>query len=74
MTLVETTLEQPLQEETPRELTLRDRCDSCGAAARVIATFSTGELMFCGHHARLHDKVLESKAVHLVKPKDGKDW
>jgi len=35
-----------------RELTLQDRCDSCGAAAKIIATFLNGELLFCGHHAR----------------------
>jgi hypothetical protein len=33
-------------------LTGADRCDRCGAAARVRAVLSTGELMFCGHHGR----------------------
>ncbi|WP_432830297.1 DUF7455 domain-containing protein [Dactylosporangium sp. CA-092794] len=28
-----------------------ERCDSCGAAAKLVVTFGTGELAFCGHHA-----------------------
>jgi hypothetical protein len=28
-----------------------DRCDSCGAQAYVRATMSTGDLLFCAHHA-----------------------
>ena len=37
---------------TSPELTATDRCDRCGAAARVRAQLpSGGELLFCGHHA-----------------------
>ena len=37
------------------ELTAADRCDRCGAAAKVRAVLpSGGELLFCGHHARAH--------------------
>ena len=32
----------------------KPRCDRCPAAAQVHATFSAGELYFCGHHARIH--------------------
>lgn len=55
--------------QTPaRELTLQDRCDACSAAAKVVATFLNGELLFCGHHARnLHDK-LKVKAVTVYDP------
>jgi hypothetical protein len=36
-------------------LTRHDRCDGCGAAAQVRALLpSGGELLFCGHHSRLH--------------------
>jgi hypothetical protein len=36
-------------------LTQLDRCDRCSAAARVRALLPTdGELLFCGHHARMH--------------------
>lgn len=51
-----------------RVLTANDRCDSCSAAARVVATFLNGELMFCGHHARLLKKRLESDAVNVYDP------
>ncbi|MBC8092543.1 MAG: hypothetical protein H7Y15_11500 [Pseudonocardia sp.] len=46
------------------ELTLADRCDRCGAAAKARAVLpSGGELLFCGHHARAHaDKLRELEA------------
>ena len=47
-----------------RELTTEDRCDSCSAAAKVVATFLNGELLFCGHHARdLKDSLLKQAAT-----------
>lgn len=51
-----------------RELNLQDRCDSCGAAAKVIATFLHGELLFCGHHAREAGASLVLKAVEVYDP------
>jgi hypothetical protein len=51
-----------------RELTLQDRCDACGAAAKVIATFLNGELLFCGHHARKMNNDLKLKAVNVYDP------
>lgn len=51
-----------------RELTLQDRCDSCSAAAKVIATFLNGELLFCGHHARKMNETLTLKAVNVYDP------
>lgn len=38
-----------------------DRCDRCGAQAKVRVTLSSGgELLFCGHHARDHeDKITQ---------------
>jgi ribosomal protein S14 len=37
-------------------LTTADRCDRCGAAARVRAVLSTGsELLFCRHHFNEHE-------------------
>ncbi|MDN5933905.1 MAG: hypothetical protein L0I24_23005 [Pseudonocardia sp.] len=49
---------------TRPELTLADRCDRCGAAAKVRAVLqSGGELLFCGHHGRAHaDKLRELDA------------
>lgn len=54
--------------ETPQELLATDRCDSCGAAARVIATFINGELLFCGHHAREIGSSLKLKAISVYDP------
>jgi hypothetical protein len=51
-----------------RELTLEDRCDACSAAAKVIATFLNGELLFCGHHARKMNDTLKIKAVDVYDP------
>ena len=51
-----------------RELTAQDRCDSCSAAAKVVAKFLNGELMFCGHHARKSSEELRLKAVELYDP------
>lgn len=51
-----------------RELTLTDRCDACNSAAKVVATFLNGELMFCGHHAREAGTNLVLKAIHVYDP------
>lgn len=51
-----------------RELTLQDRCDSCGAAAKVVATLLNGELLFCGHHGRAHKNALVPKAIRVYDP------
>lgn len=53
---------------TPRVLTLNDRCDSCSAAAQVVAKFLNGELMFCGHHAKEKHSLLKEKAVDIYDP------
>ena len=39
---------------------LLERCDSCGAAAKLYATIgASGELAFCGHHAnRYADRIV----------------
>ena len=51
-----------------RVLTLNDRCDTCSAAAKVVATFLNGELLFCGHHARKTGTTLVSKAIRVYDP------
>ena len=51
---------------TRPELTASDRCDRCGAAAKVRAVLpSGGELLFCGHHARAHEAKLKELAVDM---------
>jgi len=54
---------------TSLELTRADRCDRCGAAARVRAKLPSGaELLFCQHHATKHEaKLIELAAVLEVK-------
>lgn len=56
--------------ETNRVLTALDRCDKCGAAAKVVATFLSGELMFCGHHAREISKSLQNKSASVYDPEN----
>jgi hypothetical protein len=36
----------------PTALTNADRCDRCGAQARVRVVFTLGDLLFCAHHAK----------------------
>lgn len=51
---------------SPAALTAADRCDRCGAAARVRAVLpGGGELLFCAHHAKEHAARLESMAAVL---------
>ena len=51
-----------------RVLTAQDRCDSCSAAAKVVAKFLHGELMFCGHHAKEKKEALKEKALEVYDP------
>ena len=51
-----------------KALTLNDRCDICSAAAKVVATFLNGELMFCGHHAKDKYATLSKKALEVYDP------
>jgi recombinational DNA repair protein (RecF pathway) len=51
---------------TAPALTALDRCDRCGAQAQVRAVLPTGELLFCGHHARQYADALERAAAHVV--------
>ncbi|KQU34926.1 hypothetical protein HQ325_20470 [Rhodococcus sp. BP-349] len=50
---------------TDTTLTAADRCDRCGAGARVRAVLPTGgELLFCRHHANEHEaRLLEMNAT-----------
>ena len=44
--------------------TALDRCDRCGAQARVRALLpGGGDLLFCGHHGRLHADALAKVAL-----------
>ena len=53
---------------TRPELTAADRCDRCGAAAKLRAVLpSGGELLFCGHHAREFESGLRAMEADLQK-------
>lgn len=47
-------------------LTAADRCDRCGAQAFVRVVLVSGELLFCGHHAKAYQDKLRDKAVNWV--------
>ena len=47
----------------PASLTAADRCDRCGAQARVRVTLASGELLFCNHHAKEHEPRLRAVAL-----------
>lgn len=55
---------------TSPPLTRADRCDRCGAGARVRAKLPSGlELLFCQHHANEHEaKLIELAVVIEVTP------
>ncbi|MDP9807119.1 hypothetical protein J2S70_001701 [Trueperella bonasi] len=55
--------------ETP-SLTAADRCDACNAQAYVRVELSSGELLFCAHHARKHMPALEKVAISIVDETD----
>ena len=50
------------------ELTAEDRCDRCSARAMVRATLLSGELYFCGHHAKETGYKLVLKTVSVYDP------
>ena len=54
--------------DTHKPLTIIDRCDKCGAQAKVRATLSNGELYFCGHHARETNNKLVIQSLVVFDP------
>jgi hypothetical protein len=59
-----------------RVLTRQDRCDRCGAEAKVLALLRTGgELLFCGHHTREHRLRLGAIGAALIPDQeDTEPW
>ena len=47
-------------------LSAADRCDRCGAQARVRAVLASGDLLFCAHHAHEYESKLKSVAREWV--------
>jgi len=50
------------------EFTALDRCDKCGAQAKVRAILLNGDLMFCGHHAREISEKLIAESASIYDP------
>lgn len=53
-------------EQQDTTLTAADRCDRCGAQAKARVRLSAGELLFCGHHHRMHGEAL-ARAVAIPR-------
>lgn len=65
--ILETKVESK-QEEI--NLTVSDRCDSCGAQAFVYVKGLAGELYFCGHHFAKNEDKLKSWAFTILDQRD----
>ena len=50
----------------PATLTHADRCDRCGAQARVRVLLTSGDLMFCAHHGHAYEAKLKESALERV--------
>lgn len=47
------------KEAAPAALfTTKDRCDRCGAQAKMLSLMVTGILLFCAHHGREYGPAL----------------
>jgi hypothetical protein len=58
-------------ETAPAPPAASDRCDRCGAQAKVrVVLPGGGDLVFCGHHARAYDERLRELAVDVVASDD----
>ena len=47
-------------------LTAADRCDRCGAQARVRVVLASGDLLFCAHHAKAYESSRREQALEWV--------
>ena len=53
---------------------LTERCDRCGAAAKLSVTLAAGgDLAFCGHHGNRHSDDIVRVAERIVL-EDGYEW
>jgi hypothetical protein len=50
----------------PATLTNADRCDRCGAQARVRVVLTSGDLLFCAHHGKAYEPKLRDTALEWV--------
>ena len=57
----------------PSILTNADRCDRCGAQARVRVVLASGDLLFCAHHAKAYEPKLRDSALQWLDETDRLD-
>jgi hypothetical protein len=63
-----------LSPEITTAASLVERCDRCGAAAKLVVTLTGGgELAFCGHHATKHAEEI-ARIATKARVEDGFDW
>lgn len=56
---------------THKPLTALDRCDRCGAQARIVAMMPAGsELLFCVHHFNEFGPGLEKSGAQIYDDRD----
>lgn len=66
------TLQSPTQVDTVSSVP--DRCDGCGAAAKLGVTLTSGgELAFCGHHANRMAGTIAGIAAR-ISLEEGFEW
>lgn len=52
----------------PRPDSALERCDRCGAQARIhVVLRAGGDLFFCGHHGRQHEDRLRKMGADYVE-------
>ena len=61
---------QEITEHAHAPFTVQDRCDRCGAQAKVEATMHTGPLLLCGHHYKDYKPLLETSALAIYSEMD----
>jgi hypothetical protein len=67
------TVDAPVKDSKFKELTLKDRCDSCGAAAQGQAIVGGDYLFFCGHHWRKSFDAIFTAGYDYLAPEDEVD-
>ncbi len=67
----QTLMSRPATQVAPE---LTERCDKCGAAAKVVVSLTAGgELAFCGHHGNRYAVTILASADRVLM-EDGFDW
>jgi hypothetical protein len=63
-----------LSPEITTVASLTERCDRCGAAAKLVVTLTSGgDLAFCGHHGNRHrDDIV--RVAERVGLEEGYEW